>query len=181
MTWRDTHRQVKSVGEVKLGTDLGPNGDARREDRSDGTYARYLFGGISDSLGSLVSDYGLTLKPGRLMEGIGALYVTSPKEGSTVDPSSIWAEKPFMTNVKLPLSQEKPSSVSSLGPDVLVLPDTEPCNISMVPVTVQFLHSKLTPGLLKPSISTQLRTHIERRVRDWSVESHTVHSWESRR
>lgn len=181
MTGRETHRQVEAVGELQLGTDLRLNGDARREDGSDGTYSRYLLGGISDSPGSLVSEYRLTLKPGRLMEGIGALYVTSPKEGSTVDPSSIWAEKPFMTNVKLPLSHEKPSSVSSVGPGVVVLPDTEPCNISIVPVTVQFLHSKLTPGLLKPSVSIQLQTHIRRRVRDWSVESYTVHSWKSRR
>lgn len=92
------------------------------------------------------------------MEGIGALYVTNSKEGSIVAPSSIWAEKPFMANVKLPLSHEKPSSALSAGPGVVELPDTEPCSMSIVPVTVQFLHSKLTPGLLKPSISTQLQT-----------------------
>lgn len=76
------------------------------------------------------------------MEGIGASKLRRSAEGCTVVSSSMWAKKPLASNVKLPWSKEIPLPPWS---GFVAFPDTEPCNMSIVPVTVQFLHCTLYP------------------------------------
>lgn len=64
----------------------------------------------------------------------------------------MWAEKSLVSKAKLPPSQEKKSSSSPVV-ELDAFPEIEPCKISMVPVTVQFLQEILTPCGLSIMVS----------------------------
>lgn len=83
------------------------------------------------------------------MGGNGAVKVTRLAVAWTVAVRSMWAEKPLASKVKLPASHLKKSS-SSLLSELVAFPEMEACMMSMLPVTVQFLHDMVTPwGLWK--------------------------------
>lgn len=64
----------------------------------------------------------------------------------------MWAKKPLASNVKLPWSKEIPLPPWS---GFVAFPDTEPCNMSIMPVNVQFLHCTLYPSGLKSTSESQ--------------------------
>lgn len=78
------------------------------------------------------------------MVGIGAVKVASSAVGWTVALRSMWAKNPLASKVKLPASHSKIPS-SSLSSELVVLPEMEACMMSILPVTVQFLHDMVTP------------------------------------